>query len=102
MCRGEQKEYGNPLYFLLNFAEKSNILKNKKRVLLGSSGSQVCTQIPSFTAIHNLPGSLSGTLWISWIRVIISFPILGKFSTIISSSIFSWSFFLSSSGIPMI
>ena len=57
MCRGEQKEYGNPLYFLLNFAEKSNILKNKKRVLLGSSGSQVCTQIPSFTAIHNLPGS---------------------------------------------
>ena len=29
--------------------------------------------------------------------MIISFPILGKFSTIISSSIFSWSFFLSSS-----
>ena len=35
--------------------------------------------------------------------VIISFPILGKFSTIISSSIFSWSFFLSSSsGTPII
>jgi len=35
--------------------------------------------------------------------VIISFPILGKFSTIISSSIFSWSFFWSSSsGTPMI
>ena len=35
--------------------------------------------------------------------VIISFPILGKFSTIISSKIFSWSFFLpSSSGTPMI
>ena len=35
--------------------------------------------------------------------VIISFPILGKFSTIISSSIFSWPFFLScSSGTPMI
>ena len=34
--------------------------------------------------------------------MIISFPILGKFSTIISSSIFSWSFFLSSSGTPMI
>ena len=38
---------------------------------------------------------LFGTLWVSW--VIISFPILGKFSTIISSSIFSWYFFLSSS-----
>ena len=46
---------------------------------------------------------LFGTLWISWTWVIISFPILGKFSTIISSSIFSWSFFLSSSsGTPMI
>ena len=46
---------------------------------------------------------LIGTLWVSWTWVIISFPILGKFSTIISSSIFSWSFFLSSSsGTPMI
>ena len=44
-----------------------------------------------------------GTLWISWTWVAISFPILGNFSTIISSSIFSWSFFLSSSSeIPMI
>ena len=42
------------------------------------------------------------TLWVSWAWVIISFPILGNFSTIISSSIFSWSFFLSSSGTPMI
>ena len=43
------------------------------------------------------------TLWVSWTWVIISFPNLGKFSTIISSSIFSWSFFLSSSsGTPMI
>ena len=39
---------------------------------------------------------LFGTLWVSWTWVAISFPILGKFSTIISS-IFSWSFFLSSS-----
>ena len=39
---------------------------------------------------------LFGTLWVSWTWVIISFPILGKFST-------SWSFFLSfSSGTPMI
>ena len=46
---------------------------------------------------------LFGTLWVSWTWVIISFPILGKFSTIISSSIFSWSFFLSSSsGTPVI
>ena len=43
------------------------------------------------------------TLWVSWTWVIISFAILGKFITIISSSIFSWSFFLSSSsGTPMI
>ena len=46
---------------------------------------------------------LFGTLWVSWNWVIISSPILGKFSTVISSSIFSWSFFLSSSsGTPMI
>ena len=46
---------------------------------------------------------LFGTLCVSWTWVIISFPILGKFSTIISSSIFSSSFFLSSSsGTPMI
>ena len=47
---------------------------------------------------------LLGTLWVSWTSVIISLSILGKFSTIISSSIFSWSFFLSSSssGIPII
>ena len=43
------------------------------------------------------------TLWVSWTWVTISFPILGKFSTIISSSIFSWPLFLSSfSGTPMI
>ena len=46
---------------------------------------------------------LFGNLWVSWTWVIISFPILGKFSTITSSSIFSWSFFLSSSSrTPMI
>ena len=46
---------------------------------------------------------LFGTLWVSWTWVIISFPILGKFSTIIPSSISSWSFFLSSSsGTPII
>ena len=46
---------------------------------------------------------LLGTLWVSWTWVSISFPILGKFSTLIPSSIFSWPFFLSSSsGTPMI
>ena len=46
---------------------------------------------------------LFGSLWVSWIWVAISFPILGKFSTIISSNIFSRPFFLSSSsGTPMI
>ena len=45
---------------------------------------------------------LFGTLSISWTCVIISFPNLGKFSTIISS-IFSRSFFFSSSsGTPVI
>ena len=53
--------------------------------------------------VFHLGFILFGTLWVSWTCVIISFPILGKFSTIISSSIFSWSFFLSSSsGTPMI
>ena len=46
---------------------------------------------------------LFGTPWISWTWMIIYFPILGKFSTSISSRIFSWSFCLSSSsGTPMI
>ena len=46
---------------------------------------------------------LFGILWVSWAWVTISFSILRKFSTIISSSIFSWPFFLSSSsGTPMI
>ena len=45
---------------------------------------------------------LLGTLWFSWTWVIISFPVLGTFSTIISWSIFSCPFFLSSSGTPMI
>ena len=43
------------------------------------------------------------SLWASWTWMAISFPVLGKFSTIISSSVFSWAFFLSSSsGTPMI
>ena len=37
------------------------------------------------------------TLLVSWTWVTISFPILGKFSTILSSNIFSWPFLLSSS-----
>ena len=45
---------------------------------------------------------LFGTLWVSWTWVAISFPILGKFSSSIPSGIFSWPFFWSSSGTPMI
>ena len=37
---------------------------------------------------------LFGTLWVSWTCVAISFPILGKFSTVIPSSIFSRPFCL--------
>ena len=36
---------------------------------------------------------LFGALWVSWSWMAISFPMLGKFSTIISSSIFSWASF---------
>ena len=53
--------------------------------------------------VFHLGFILFGTLQVSWIWVAISFPILGKFSTIISSSLFSCPFFLSSSsGITMI
>ena len=47
--------------------------------------------------VFHLGCILFGTLWVPWMWVTISFPFLGKFSTIISSSIFSWPFFLSSS-----
>ena len=53
--------------------------------------------------VFHLGFILFGIPWASWTWVVISFPILGMFSTIISSSIFSWPFFLSSfSGTPMI
>ena len=42
--------------------------------------------------VFHLRFVLFRTLCVSWTWVAISFPILGKFSTIISSSIFSWSF----------
>ena len=50
--------------------------------------------------VFHLGFILFGTFCVSWTWVIISFPILGKFPTIISSSIFSWSFLLSSSSGP--
>ena len=53
--------------------------------------------------VFHLGFILFGTLWVSWTWVAISFPILGKFSTIITLNIFSCPFFLSSSSeIPMI
>ena len=44
--------------------------------------------------VFHLGFILFGTLWVSWTCVTISFPILGKFSAIISPSIFSWPFCL--------
>ena len=59
--------------------------------------------INMYLGVFRLGFILFGTLWVSWTWVIMSFPTLGNFSTIISSSIFSWPFFLSSSsGTPMI
>ena len=52
--------------------------------------------------VFHLGFILFGTLWF-WTWVAIFFLILGKFSAILSSSNFSWPFFLSSSsGTPMI
>jgi len=52
--------------------------------------------------VFHLGFILFGTLWVSWTWIPNSFPILGKFSTIITSSIFSWPFFFSSSsGTPL-
>ena len=45
---------------------------------------------------------LFGTLWVSWTLMAISFPVLGKFSAIISSILSCLSFFSSSSETPMI
>ena len=49
--------------------------------------------INMYLGVFRLGFILIGSLWVSWIWVAIFFPILWKFSTIISSSIFSWSFF---------
>ena len=50
-----------------------------------------------YIGVFHLGFILFWSLWLSWTWVAISFHILRKFSTIISSSIFSWPFFLSSS-----
>ena len=42
----------------------------------------------NWSAVFCLGFILLGTLWVSWTWVAISFPILGKFSTVNSSSIF--------------
>ena len=59
--------------------------------------------ISRFFGVFLLGFILHGTLCASWIWLIISFSMLGKFSTIISSKIFSYPFFFSSSsGTPII
>ena len=59
--------------------------------------------INMFLGVFHLRLILFGNPWVSWTWVIISFPILRMFSTISSSNIFAWPFFLSSSsGTPMI
>ena len=62
----------------------------------------LCLTFVSSLGVFCLGFILFGTDWVSWTWVAISSPILAKFSTIISSSIFLCSFFLSSSGTPMI
>ena len=75
-------------------------------VVFSLAAFNICSLCLIFVNLINMcPGVfrlgfiLCQTLWVSWTWVIISFPILRKFSTIISSSIFSWSFFLSSSSV---
>ena len=86
--------YGNPLLCYLCFSlDAFNICS---LCLIFVSLINMCL------VVFHLGFILFGTRWVSWTLVAISFPILGKFSTIISSSIFSCPFFLSSSGTPMI
>ena len=58
--------------------------------------------INMYLAMFLLGFILYGTLCASWTWVAISFPMLGKFLTIISSNIFSDPFFFSSSSGPPI
>ena len=56
----------------------------------------LCHLITMCLSLFLLEFSLYGTLCTSWTWVAISFPMLGKFSTIISSNIFSGPYSLSS------
>ena len=87
--------YGNPLvcYFFFPLAafNISSLCLNFLNLI------NVCC------GVFHLGFILFLTLWVSWTWLTISFPILGKFSTISYLSIFSQPFFLSSSsGTPMI
>ena len=56
-----------------------------------------CSLINMCLGMFCLGFILFGTLWVSWTWMAIFFPILGMFLAVISSSIFSYPFFLSSS-----
>ena len=59
-------------------------------------------QFDYYVSLFLLGFILPGTLWDSWTWLTISFPMLGKFSAIIFSNIFSGTFSLSSpSGTPI-
>ena len=79
---------GVPLYVICHFSLAA--LNNFSLSLIFANLITTCL------GVFLLGFILPGTLCASWTWVVISFPMLGKFSTIISSNIFSGPFSLSS------
>ena len=92
-ARSAVKRMGFPLYFTCCFSLAAfNVLSCLVFVGLIS----MCLGMFLFEFI------LYGTLFASWTWLTISFSLLGKFPTIISSKVFSYPFFFSSSQTPII